>query len=735
MATGGFDYMTQPQGVTIPISLFGDASRAGIAAGNASPSTLGAIAQGVTGGIQNYQTVTQNFQVEQLNQAKIDQIPIDNQIKMQQLENDKATNQLQKIQLSNKLAVSDIEVKNETAKAQQELTVNTSKLSVYKAIQSGDKDLIYQAGMKDGLPAFAADSNLAYQFWTLPTVQQSQAFTPEQLQAGFNSANAKINAEKQAAQQARQAQDAYNARVKATNEEAKNWEALKSETTAALPLIISKASGNKFNMANNFELIPMGARSYDANTGQMFPVDPSIEQANIAKMLEDRNTNPTKGMEPLTYQLFDTGKASDATADPKAFGLYMKWRNSYEDLVGQPLPAWSVKNAPAPSYQSPASPGVQQNNSNVQPGSPSPAPQTVSQVNSQVGGQTSDDPNAAVNRVAYDLYKQKGAAILNNPANAQVQTVPGISNTNLRTADADMRKQMAQAQGVPPVNKEQLGQVVNNVSAAPFKNTADMVSVGKAEPIMSTQTPKIPDTTSEVSESGGGGTGGGGTGGGGSNIREDTAVPKAVTPQAVETSTTVPNVTATTNADANLSNMTGTPVKLKTNVHYNVPKQVYLAANTNPLVAGESALIKGVATVESGIKPYAVSPTGVHGIMQVSMATARDYGLDARIPSQNVEASKRYLTSLITMFKGDLRLALTSYNAGQGTVLDAVKRAGTTYWPAVQKELKVSLSPGKYKETENYADKVISASAQYVQPGNNSDKLLVDLLGENGLIT
>ena len=47
---------------------------------------------------------------------------------------------------------------------------------------------------------------------------------------------------------------------------------------------------------------------------------------------------------------------------------------------------------------------------------------------------------------------------------------------------------------------------------------------------------------------------------------------------------------------------------------------------------------------------------------------------------QSTVAAARYLKHLYTIF-GDWPLALASYNAGEGTVLRAIKRQGTTnYW-------------------------------------------------------
>lgn len=89
------------------------------------------------------------------------------------------------------------------------------------------------------------------------------------------------------------------------------------------------------------------------------------------------------------------------------------------------------------------------------------------------------------------------------------------------------------------------------------------------------------------------------------------------------------------------------------------------------------ALIKAVIAAESGFNPKAVSPKGATGLMQLMPDTARQHGVnpedgtltDART---NIFAGTRHLAFLLRMFKGDTRLAVAAYNAGQG----AVKRAG-----------------------------------------------------------
>ena len=83
----------------------------------------------------------------------------------------------------------------------------------------------------------------------------------------------------------------------------------------------------------------------------------------------------------------------------------------------------------------------------------------------------------------------------------------------------------------------------------------------------------------------------------------------------------------------------------------------------------DPALVRAVVWVESRYDPYAVSPRGARGLMQLTSDTAREVGVtnpfDAR---QNVFGGTKYLSRLIRQHDGDVALALASYNAGPATV-------------------------------------------------------------------
>ncbi len=100
--------------------------------------------------------------------------------------------------------------------------------------------------------------------------------------------------------------------------------------------------------------------------------------------------------------------------------------------------------------------------------------------------------------------------------------------------------------------------------------------------------------------------------------------------------------------------------------------------------------LKYLAIVESELRSNAMSRVGARGLWQLMPVTAKELGLrvsgktDERIHTyRSTMAAAKYLRNLYAGF-GDWLLVLAAYNSGPGTVLKAMKKAGSKNFWAVQ---------------------------------------------------
>jgi len=84
-----------------------------------------------------------------------------------------------------------------------------------------------------------------------------------------------------------------------------------------------------------------------------------------------------------------------------------------------------------------------------------------------------------------------------------------------------------------------------------------------------------------------------------------------------------------------------------------------------------AAFVKSIVAAESNFNCDAISSKGAVGLMQLMPETARNYGVDANIPEQNVDGGTRYLRVLMdrySRYNNSLPRVIAAYNAGPGMV-------------------------------------------------------------------
>lgn len=83
----------------------------------------------------------------------------------------------------------------------------------------------------------------------------------------------------------------------------------------------------------------------------------------------------------------------------------------------------------------------------------------------------------------------------------------------------------------------------------------------------------------------------------------------------------------------------------------------------------DAALVRAVIHAESAFNQKAISRTGAQGLMQLMPDTAKELGVDKPFNvEQNIEGGVKYLAELLSLFKGNTRLATAAYNAGPNAV-------------------------------------------------------------------
>jgi soluble lytic murein transglycosylase-like protein len=106
-------------------------------------------------------------------------------------------------------------------------------------------------------------------------------------------------------------------------------------------------------------------------------------------------------------------------------------------------------------------------------------------------------------------------------------------------------------------------------------------------------------------------------------------------------------------------------------------------------VGVDTKLAHAMVRVESNYQPFAISPRGAMGLMQIMPVVARIYAVkDPYDPEQNLEAGMRHMKKLLTRLR--VPQALAAYNAGESAV---TKYGGVP----------------PYQETETYVRRIMAS--------------------------
>lgn len=626
-------------GPVVPISLFPEAMQAGAAVGNATKTPVQALAEGVTKGIANYQEF-------QINQAKIDEIPLDMEIKRQTLLNEQARLELNQAQLEASKANQALKLEAERNDLEMKATVTRGKTEINNGLAKGDYESIFTS--PNAQAALNEDKEYAKNTIGVMLGATNPDGSPKVQGAKRDQLMTQLDAMRK-----------YEIDSRRAETDAKFREKLLEKYNADVEKVIddpelAAAFGNLplSEALSRVEIVPVGSRK-------------KTEDGRVLPGLSDVDPIGDIG----SYEVLRDGKATGQTITGKqAIENFNKLKRSHGQLFSS-----GQQEAPAPQRKEQADP-------NAPGGANNPYP---------IGFEWMGDAPKQEAGVPIVPIKGNGNIIeqrradFNELAKKNPQGLPGGSlEEQLKQRNAEIRARVSKM-NQPAVPQNQEWNFDTKVDA----------KIGVAP---------VPASVAAA------------------------AMTQAYFPKAKE---------AVFGALGKLIGLNTKVSKVDLNVPLTMDEGTWKRINTDPILAPEPAIIKGLVSTESAGRPDAVSPTGVRGYAQVTKAVAAQYGLNRDIPEENLLAGKKYLFDNLVVFNGNLKLALAAYNAGPGLMRQAVRETGSTDWTEIKKYLKTVLSDAKYREVENYPDKVISNSMHFIQDGRDIDKNFAQLLVENDIVS
>lgn len=128
----------------------------------------------------------------------------------------------------------------------------------------------------------------------------------------------------------------------------------------------------------------------------------------------------------------------------------------------------------------------------------------------------------------------------------------------------------------------------------------------------------------------------------------------------------------------------------------------------------EKALVYAIARKETGFNPGARSGAGAYGMMQVMPSTAAELAADPGFvrqpqrlfdPAVNLRLGQAYLSKMLNLpaFQGDLLRTASSYNAGPGPMIKAIRQLGPDADPLLL------IETIEVPQARDYVEKVVAA--------------------------
>jgi len=143
-----------------------------------------------------------------------------------------------------------------------------------------------------------------------------------------------------------------------------------------------------------------------------------------------------------------------------------------------------------------------------------------------------------------------------------------------------------------------------------------------------------------------------------------------------------------------------------------LPKYEEIIKKASKIYGFDWRLITAMVYQESHFNPRARSFTGVRGMMQLTLETAKEIGIKNRLdPEQSIKGGVKYLKELYERYDGAkdpdrVFITLASYNVGHGHILDTQKIAkernlDPNSWSSLEVILPLLRYPKYYKNTKN----------------------------------